>query len=40
MIKGKMIPQEKDAIKLKILIPAYNKKDVVKNYVTLFESVK
>lgn len=40
MIRGKMIPQEKDAIKLKILIPAYNKKDVVKNYVTLFESVK
>lgn len=40
MIRGKMIPQEKDAIKLKILIPSYNKKDVVKNYVTLFESVK
>ncbi len=40
MIRGKMIPQEKDAIKLKIFIPAYNKKDIVKNYVTLFESVK
>jgi len=40
MIRGKMIPQEKDAIKLKIIIPAYNKKDIVKNYVTLFTSVK
>lgn len=40
MIRGKMIPREKDAIKLKIFIPAYNKKDIVKNYVTLFGSVK
>ena len=40
MIRGKMIPQEKDAIKLKIFIPAYNKRDTVKNYVTLFTSVK
>ena len=40
MIRGKMIPQEKDAIKLKIFIPAYNKTDIVKNYVTLFRSVR
>ena len=40
MIKGKMIPQEKDAIKVKIFTPAYNRKDIVKNYVTLFASVK
>jgi RNA binding exosome subunit len=40
MIRGKMIPQETDAIKLKIVIPAYNKKDAVKNYVELFTSVK
>jgi hypothetical protein len=40
MIRGKMIPQEKDAIKIKIFTPAYNRKDIVKNYVTLFASVK
>jgi hypothetical protein len=40
MIRGKMVPQEKDAIKLKIFTPAYNRKDVVKNYVTLFASVR
>src|SRR3972149_6021450 len=35
MIRGKMIQEEKDAIKFKIVTPAYNKKDTVKNYVTL-----
>lgn len=35
MIRGKMIQEEKDAIKLKIVSPSYNKKDIVKNYVTL-----
>jgi hypothetical protein len=40
MIRGKIIPQEKDAIKIKIFTPAYNRKDVVKNYVSLFASVR
>src|SRR3989304_266822 len=31
----KLIQEEKDAIKFKIVTPAYNKKDTVKNYVTL-----
>jgi len=35
MIRGKMIQEEKDAIKFKIVTPAYNKKDAVKNYVLL-----
>ena len=35
MIRGKMIQEEKDAIKFKIVTPAYNKKDTVKNYVFL-----
>ena len=35
MIRGKMIQEEKDAIKFKIVMPAYNKKDTVKNYVAL-----
>ncbi len=38
MIRGKMIQEEKDAIKFKIVTPAYNKKDTVKNYVTLLTS--
>jgi hypothetical protein len=40
MVRGKIIPQEKDAIKIKIFTPAYNRKDVVKNYVSLFASVR
>ena len=36
MLRGKMIPQEKDAIKMKIFTPSYNKNDIVKNYVKLF----
>ena len=35
MIKGKMIQEEKDAIKFRIVTPSYNKKDTVKNYVML-----
>lgn len=35
MIKGKMMLEEKDAVKFKIVSPSYNKKDTVKNYVTL-----
>ncbi|MGI0063962.1 MAG: RNA-binding domain-containing protein [Nitrosopumilaceae archaeon] len=38
MIRGKMVQEEKDAIKFKIVTPAYNKKDTVKNYVTLLTS--
>ncbi len=34
-IEGKMIVQEKDAIKFKIFTPVYKKTDIVKNYVTL-----
>ena len=34
-IEGKMIVQEKDAIKFKIFTPVYTKTDIVKNYVTL-----
>ena len=35
MIKGKMVQEEKDAIKFKIVLPSYNKKDTIKNYVML-----
>ncbi len=35
LIKGRMIPQEKDAIKLKIFTPSYKKDETVKNYVKL-----
>ena len=35
LIKGKMIVQEKDAIKFKIFTPIYLKNDIVKNYVKL-----
>jgi len=38
MIKGKMIQEEKDAIKFKIVLPSYNKKDTIKNYVMLLTS--
>lgn len=34
-IEGKMIVQEKDAIKFKIFTPVYTKIDIAKNYVTL-----
>ena len=35
LIKGKMIVQEKDAVKFKIFTPIYKKNDIVKNYVKL-----
>ena len=35
MIRGKMIQEEKDSVKLKIVSPSYNKKDTVRNYVSL-----
>jgi RNA binding exosome subunit len=35
LIKGRMIPQEKDAIKIKIFTPSYKKDETVKNYVNL-----
>ena len=35
LIKGKVIPQEKDAIKLKIFTPSYQKDKTVENYVKL-----
>lgn len=35
LIKGKMVVQEKDAIKFKIFTPIYKKTDVVKNFVSL-----
>jgi len=35
LIKGKMIVQEKDAVKFKIFTPIYKKEDIVKNYVKL-----
>lgn len=35
LIKGNLILQEKDVIKLKIFSPSYNKKKVVANYVEL-----
>ncbi|MFB5630745.1 MAG: RNA-binding domain-containing protein [Nitrosopumilaceae archaeon] len=39
LIKGKMVLQEKDAIKFKIFTPVYKKTDVVKNFVTLLTEV-
>jgi RNA-binding protein len=35
LIKGKMIPQEKDAIKIKIFTPSYKKDKIIENYVKL-----
>jgi RNA-binding protein len=35
LIKGKMIVQEKDAVKFKIFTPIYKKNDIAKNYVKL-----
>jgi len=35
LIKGKMIVQEKDAVKFKIFTPIYKKNNIVKNYVKL-----
>ena len=35
LIKGKMIVQEKEAVKFKIFTPIYKKNDIVKNYVKL-----
>jgi RNA-binding protein len=35
MIKGDIIPQEKDAVKLKIFTPSYKKDQTVENYVKL-----
>ena len=35
LIKGKMIVQEKDAVKFKIFTPIYKKNEIVKNYVKL-----
>ena len=40
LIGGKIIIQEKDAIKFKIFTPTYNKKDIVKNYVILLTGTK
>ena len=37
MIRGSLSLQEKDAIKLKIFTPIYNKKDTIKNYVELLK---
>ena len=39
-IEGKLIVQEKDAIKFKIFTPVYTKTDVVKNYVALLTETK
>lgn len=39
LIKGKMVLQEKDAIKFKIFTPVYKKTDVVKNFVALLTEV-
>ncbi len=35
LVKGKMIVQEKDAVKFKIFTPIYKKNEIVKNYVKL-----
>ena len=37
MLGGSLSIQEKDAIKLKIFTPVYNKKDTLKNYVELLK---
>lgn len=40
LIKGKVVLQEKDAIKFKIFTPVYKKTDVVKNYVSLLTELR
>ena len=37
LLRGSLNLQEKDAIKIKIFTPIYNKKDTVKNYVDLLK---
>lgn len=37
LLKGSVLLKDKDAIKLRIFIPAYSKKDVVRNYVELLK---
>ena len=37
LIQGKISFEDKDAIKIKIFTPSYNKKDIVKNYVLLLK---
>ena len=37
LLRGSLNLQEKDAIKLKIFTPIYNKKDTIKNYVELLK---
>jgi len=39
LIKGNLIFKEKDAVKLKIHTPIYNKKDTVKIFSKIFHSV-
>jgi RNA binding exosome subunit len=39
LIKGNLIFKEKDAVKLKIYTPIYNKKDTVKIFSEIFQSV-
>ena len=38
LIRGTISFEDKDAIKLKLFIPSYNKKDIVKNYVLLLKN--
>ena len=40
LIRGKISFEDKDAIKLKIFTPSYNKKDIVKNYVLLLKNAE
>ncbi len=40
LIKGKMIVQEKDAVKFKIFTPIYKKNEIVKNYVKLLTKIE
>ena len=35
LIQGRIVPQEKDAIKVKIFTPTYKKDEIVQNYVKL-----
>jgi hypothetical protein len=37
LIKGKLVLEEKDPIKIRIFTPSYKKKDIVKNYVLLLK---
>lgn len=37
LVKGQITIKEKNAIKLKIFTPSYNKKEIIKNYTKLFE---